>query len=513
MRQKKSTGRFMRASGKTWLVVWGLQVAASGASPVSTDQQDYEPVRVALHLGTQVSGGVFEVEEMAKIVADQGIHVGIFNDHLAMEVVYGLFPLRKLIRKRVQRPSIATFGVERYVEAIERADRGSPALLLPGAEVSSFYYWEGSPWHRNLRLRGWHRHLLVMGLKTPADFATIPTLAQNHERHFTAKSLFNLVYAVGLVVGGVLFRTRAVRQVRFRGMRYEMPSNRNRVLGAGLILACAVALVNNFPFTQPRFSSYDGDAGAPVYQRTIDYVVERGGLVYWAHPEVEHSSQAKGVELYTAPYPHLLAQTRGYTGLCIFWEGMKTIGSPGGLWDQLLLEYCAGRRQKPIWAVGELDFEELSVDSLVRETNTVVFVRRRTPDGVLAALREGRVYATRNFAADFLRLVDFAVVEPGINRRAVMGEHLLCRRPPGIRIHLEADRSANYAAHLIRDGAVVQTFTFDKSLKEMYFDENLPKTGRHFYRLLIQRNGWVVLASNPIFVSRSEVEATNPGVL
>lgn len=463
-------------------------------------QEQYVKLRVGMHIGSKVSDGHFTIEEISALLAKNHLDVGILNDHFQMEVEYGLFPWRKLIRKRVQLPSVCSFGIEKYLAEVKQSQESGSTCLLPGTEVSAFYYWQGNPLRRNLRLRNWHRHMLVFGLNSAADFEGIPTVSNNTPSRLSARSLLDLLYT-GLFLWGVkIFKKRRFRKVFFRGMAYRVASNKNRFSGAALMVGVLLFLVNDFPFTTKLYSPYQGDQGALPYQHLIDYVIGHGGLVFWAHPEKGPHTQMDGVAVDTEPYPELLYQTQKYTGFAIFWEGMKRIGLPGGIWDDLLTEYCLGRRDKPVWAVGELDFEESAQDSLLRETSTILLARSSSVDDILDAFRKGRMYATRNFAADFLQLEDFSVFGKQEASKAVMGETLHSSQAPRVQIGVQASRSSNFTVQLIRDGKIIGEFNFNKSLKKMYFDEDLPQNGRHYYRVFILENDWVVLATNPIFV-------------
>jgi hypothetical protein len=80
--------------------------------------------------------------------------------------------------------------------------------------------------------------------------------------------------------------------------------------------------------------------------------------------------------------------TRNYTGFAIFWEGMREIGKPGGVWDKVLKQFCEGQRKRPVWAIAELDFESDWAKNLVEETLTILLLKDRTPE-VVRAFRAG----------------------------------------------------------------------------------------------------------------------------
>lgn len=466
----------------------------------SLSQEKYRAFKVAIHLSSTVSGDRYSLEELAKILEENNIDVAVITDHFHVEVEYGLFPLRKIIRKRVSKPSIYQFGIKNYLQKIKAINEKSRVLLIPGAEVSPFYFWDGHLISKNLVLKNWHRHILVFGLFDEKDYKSLPTVSNNIPKYFKITNLGNLLYFILFILGGVLFKKPAYRKIRFNRQTYLLKNNKYKFTGIAVMLFTGLFLINNFPYFTPLYDPYHGDAGALPYQRLIDYVNERGGLAFWAHPEVNNVSKVNGVTLQTLSYANLLPQTENYTGFAIFWEGMKKLGRPGGLWDAMLKEYCSGVRQKPVWIIGELDFEDTTNKSLVREVSTIVFSKSRSVDAILTAMKHGRMYATRNFASDYLTLNEFSVSR-GDELKVYMGQTLNSEIAPDINISLTSNKIASYRLLLIRDGKIIKQFKFDKSLEKKYVDKEISKSNRHFYRLLLLENNWPVLATNPIFVN------------
>ncbi|HID10271.1 MAG TPA: hypothetical protein EYP17_03095, partial [Candidatus Latescibacteria bacterium] len=304
---------------------------------------DYLLVPTGIHFDSNVSGGKYSVEELAEICREEGIEVAIVTDHDNMRVEYGVFPLRKvtgfLIRKltgKGERNSISTFGAENYLRLFEEVNARYPDLILiPGAEAVPFYYWEGSPWRGNLRLMRLHEHLLVIGLKSAEDYRRLPSIANGYPREFSPKAFLNVIWVVTTLIGIGIYRKRNVRRIYFGNQVFVVPSRRNQGIGALIFLTSLLLLIDNYPFLPPRYDQYHGDQDGGPYQVLIDYVNQRGGMVFWAHPEVEQRAKVEGIEVYTPPYHEHLIKTHGYTGFAIFWEGMKYIGKPGGIWDRV----------------------------------------------------------------------------------------------------------------------------------------------------------------------------------
>ncbi len=191
---------------------------------------------------------------------------------------------------------------------------------------------------------------------------------------------------------------------------------------------------------------------------------------------------------------------RNYTGFAAFFEGMKYVIPPGGIWDQVLAQYCLGKRARPIWAIAEGDVEGAHFSPKLSQT--VFLLRERTRTDVLQALREGRIYALAGPLADNLALTEFTLSSNG--KEAVMGESLAS---DGSELRLTATlrckpspRGNSIKADLIRDGEVVRTFRGEGVLKIAYTDA-VPTDGRtHFYRLDVRAPKQTRLLSNPIFI-------------
>ena len=496
-------GHTIRGIFGAWIVLF--------ASSTLLMAGEYLRVPAGIHFDSDVSGGKYSVEALAKICREEDVAVAIITDHDNMRVEYGIFPLRKvtgfLIRKwtgKGERNSISNFGAENYLRLFEEVDARYPDLILiPGAEAIPFYYWEGSPWRGNLRLMRFHEHLLVIGLKSAEDYQHLPSIANGYPRGVSPKALINLIWGATALLGIRIFRRRKVRRIYFGNQVFMAPSRRNQGIGALIFLASLLLLINNYPFLLPKYDQYHGDQGGAPYQVLIDYVNQRGGMVFWAHPEVEQKMEVNGIEVYTPPYHEHLIETHGYTGFAIFWEGMKHIGKPGGIWDRVLNEYCLGKRKGPVWAIGELDFEGEGNLENVKETATILSLRERSGKGVLEALRAGRMYATRNFASQWLTLEEFSVGDP--YRVAYMGETLRTHDPPHLRIKFAATQPKKFLVQVIRDGEIIGTFPVHGSGVVEFDDRTVPRSGKVYYRILALGGDWAFLASNPIFVEFGEM--------
>jgi len=263
-------------------------------------------------------------------------------------------------------------------------------------------------------------------------------------------------------------------------------------------------LINHFPFRKVLYDQYHMSGGEP-YQRLFDYVKDRGGVTFWAHPEVSSEMTVSGIKLKTPSYEWALRATQNYTGFAYFYEGYRSIGKPGGSWDQILAEYCNGKREFPIWAIGELDYESTgSLSTYMKDLKTVVLVPQFSQQEILESLKNGRAYIVRGLRKERLVLEEFLLKDPETGKTAHLGEEIFLKSSPHIVIkgllvvkdHL--DQQNLITVNLIRNGEKIQTFKSAANI-DIHFQDPEPLRGqKSFYRIEIiapQKT----LISNPIF--------------
>ena len=410
----------------------GQLAAIIGGLSLAVPLQAEEPARplsklkVALHLHSTVSTGTLEPYQIVRLAKEAGVDAVIFTDSAQRRWEYGLWPVRGLVKRVIEQPSVMTFGPDRYLQTIHGLNGpGHGILALPGLEAAPFYYWRRSPFDRlGGEIRGWSQHLLVFGLNDP----------------------------------------RAIQQL---------------------------PLETDDP--------YHGNQGARPFQRFIDYVVEQGGLVFWAHPVTGHRGRYGVVEDYTEPYPHLLELTEGYHGFALTYVGYLFLADPGGVWDRLLLAYCRGARARPVWVIGELDWrgpQERPLAMVITE----MLVAERSSASILDALRAGRMWVLFHTGVHAPELDSFDLTDVHTQSRATVGEWLSATGP--IRIHLAGyqDSDADHPATLtlIRDGEVVE----QRELRDGRFDAEWsvePPTHAGFYRVIVTGSSGFIY-TNPVFV-------------
>lgn len=513
---------------KTWIKI---SLAALLLLSGSTAQinRNYHRLKTGIHFDSKVSGGSYTMGELAGIANDFGLDVAIITDHDNMKVSYGIQPFQKFLRFSIQENSVSRYGVEKYLQEIDQIDRIFPDIIfIPGIEAVPYYYWQGSPLYNNLTLRNWHTHLLVFGFDDVEDFKNIPSIANGklgYQKPRSGKLMkfisANFMYFSIIFLYFILFIIAFFSIIKRSRRRHDIAHvarkrrRKYRFSWKAFLLAALLGyiLYTEYPFLPDKYDQYHGNQGAGPFQALIDYVNDNNGLIYYAHPEVSNSLVrsvnipflSQSIKIETDAYPDLITETRDYTGFCIFWEGMRTIGRPGGLWDIALDEYCRGYRKKPVYAIGELDFEESNELKQVAATSTFLFAKERSRKGVYEALRSGRSYTTRDFVGNELFLDEFAVYDIATQRSAFIGETLtLSSAPVAVHIQMQSihKNPPVQSVYIYKNSDLVKTYQMRGSLDEWFVDEEPLPDRMVYYRVYVGKRDYITLATNPIFVKK-----------
>lgn len=466
--------------------------------------QQYTRLKAGIHFDSQVSGGKYSLAELARIIGESDLDVAIITDHDNMHVRYGNSFFRRAFQLPVNRHSIATYGVEKYFNRVNYLNNFYPDVeIIPGIEAVPYYSWDGSLLSGNLILKNWHRHLLVFGLDDVSDYKKLPSIKTGFP--VPGNKLFRLVaqnYFYYLVIGLILLITIWLIIVSLRRKKLSK-------LSVLLLLLLGYILIAEYPYAPLSVSPYKPETARNAYQYLIDYVKAKQGLVFWAHPEAAYEEHynlkipflKSSVYLKTDKYSHLVYETNHHDGFAGFWEGMKVLGKPGGLWDMQLQEYCNGLRPGPMFTIGELDFEETNDLKLINETNTFIFAKNRSKPAIFEALKQGRMYATREFIGNKLVIDEFRAYDLQDESSALMGETLKIAGSP-IAIHLKitvSEKIKNQALTLYRNTVPIKQFVLDQSIDEWIVDKDYPKTGKFYYKVYGGKD-FINLVTNPIFV-------------
>ena len=247
-----------------------------------------------------------------------------------------------------------------------------------------------------------------------------------------------------------------------------------------------------------EYDQYHGDVGCGPYQDVIDYTVDNGGLIFWVLPGAEAEEKIGRVTVSMPSYPESLLETYNYTGFGILYEGMKTIGIPGGTWDKVLMEYVDGKREKPVWAIGEIDYhyEGEAGGKRIEEVQTVFLLENLNRSSVMNALKNGKIYALRRAKDSFLSLDEFSISS------ALMGDEVTLSSAPVLRIKVSAfpSDSQRVVVKIIRCGKVIKMLDLVTPSEVQFKDKDFKREKMLYYRLEIRGEKSNLILTNPIFV-------------
>lgn len=463
----------------------------------------FKQFKAAIQISSVISEGEYSLEEIVRIAKEKGFSVVIPTDRDVMRWEYGLFPLRNVIKKRIEHNSVFRYGIGSYLKDIKSLQNEFPqTVILPGVESAPFYYWSGSL-KDGLTLHNWHKHILAIGLNDYSVYRKLPVIGNRGglEKGFNVLKLWPLVF---LVISLWLVLNTVKSSQRGRGRYYPIAI----VVEVIVFLLSSFFLLNNFPFRDVFFDQYQGDLKSIPYQNFIDYVDANQGLTFWAHPEAENKGKRGRVSFITPSYPYDLVNTQRYTGFCVFYEGYRLVGKIGGIWDKLLSDYCEGKRKKPVWAIGCLGFERGDLSSALDDLYTVILSKENSFKAILNALSKGGVYVIRGSNSQYFSLREFYIFDKkNKDRRGFVGEKIKVKIPI---IYLKGGwekifkEKATLEIRLIKKGELIYSQKNEDKLDLLYEDKTFTKLNRGentYYRVEIVSRGLHFL-TNPIFVEK-----------
>lgn len=468
--------------------IWVLLFFAENSSA-----REYFQLPGVIHVHSTFSSGRYSPEDLVARAAEKQLSVIILTDHDQVVMEYGLFPFRHLIKRRVERNSVLRIGPEKYLAEIERLnEQQKSVLIIPGVQSSPFYYWQGNPFTDRLTAHNYRKELLLIGLSTPDDYQNLPRLHGGYSTQYLRELLprfiiFFLVFLLSIYL--------------------VLQKGKIKVCGIFVALTSIALLLNHHPFKSSKFDPYHGDQGNAPFNEVIDYVENRGGLVFWAHPESNYSTggvQMGPIMMKTKHYAGALNRTQNYTGFAALYGDTSTAADTGMHWDQVLMDYCKGRRDQPVWAIAGSDFHEEQKGFDLDTFQTIFLVDNVRTETVLQALERGRLYAVRKSDNSRLTLDQFKIEDHRTAGAAIMGEEITLNGPPVIRGRLSAldGKRQEVNVTIIKDGKNAWNFQGRTPLDFNFVDKD-GSSGKSYYRLDVKSSCGGHLLSNPIFVIRN----------
>jgi hypothetical protein len=251
---------------KAFCLIPAALILLLGSGVTETRARDFVQLPGVVHVHSTFSSGRYNLDELVEMARRSGLEVLVVTDHDRVIMEYGLFPLRNLIKRREERQSVVKAGPANYLAAIARLNRQqSNVLVLSGVQTSPLYYWTGNPLTGTATAHDFRKELLVIGLQNPQDYSGLPVLHGSLSLRYVPELLpQSLFFALAFLLGLVLIVQK--RAARIYGVL---------ICGINLLF-----LLNYHPFQSSRFDAYHGDQGTAPFQEVIDYVKQKGSLVF-----------------------------------------------------------------------------------------------------------------------------------------------------------------------------------------------------------------------------------------
>ena len=463
-----------------------LPLLLAGADPVEA-REDYIQLRCAMHIHSLFSTGEESIEQIARHADEFNIDVLVFTDDDVLAVEYGIPFLRGLLSyERIENDLFNQQALQAYLDEIERVAKIYPDIIMVhGVESAPFYYWNVDLMRFTWTLRHWNKHIMAINMPSAEAYLNLPVLGTDNVHIWHWTSILLLWPLAGLALA-ILALRRNTTSALFIG-------------GISLLF-----FLENFPFKVPLMDPYQGDLGAAPYQNYIDYVNEQGGMAFWSHPEAATSIQPVemmgGLLEFVSDSPgHAedLVNTVDYTGFAALYADTHTATNPGREWDQILMQYTSGTRDRPVWGNGDIDYHYDRKGVQLKDILSILLVNERSREAVLEALASGRMYAFRG-EQEQISLEDFTVESGGMIAQA--GEEVTSTGRFTVHVKIEDmhGESQDVRVQLIKSGSIVAEVEARTPLDFIHVD-SIDIGEMEYVRLLAFGRGSRI-TSNPIFV-------------
>ena len=461
---------------------------------------EWMPLSGAVHVhSSEFSSGGHRLVDLVNMAREREVDVIILNDHDLIAMSYGLPPFRNLFSLTVSQNSVLKRGAREYLETVNAVDQENPdILLIPGLESAPFYYWKGSVWKGELVSHDWRKHIHILGLDKPEDFENLPLLHNGLSARYVTSHLPGFLLFAGVILVSII--------LIFQG-------GTSGKVGKIFLIIGLLGAFDAHPFKSSPYDPFNGEQGVLPYQELIDYVRERGGMTFWAHPEANYGVKKSGfkktiagvtlpqVHMTTDTYPNDLIQTYDYTGFESLYGDTIHATDPNHEWDRVLLQYCNGERERPVWGICGLDFHKENQNSWSKldRGQTIFWVRERSREAVLDAMMHGRTYAVFQGGASKIQLDNYSLSLPYGNTKAISGGMVESRGDIlelSVSLSMKDASSVPIEIDLIESGK--RLFTLKGETPMRISRKILPSRSKGYVRLMVRSQNYRIV-TNPIF--------------
>ncbi|MBD3271739.1 MAG: hypothetical protein GF384_04275 [Elusimicrobia bacterium] len=428
---------------------------------VTTQSQDplnhYDGV---IHVHSVYSRGKHTLEELIQSAQARDIDIIIPTDTLVHRYEYGLWPLRQVPIITYEFASVFKSGLKEYLHELNTlSERYKSMVIIPGVEVTPFYYWEEHITKSRLVLNRANQDMIIIGLEDERDYRLMPVIGNTTVYRWSSLGLMPVLPAI----------------IPYRRPRYS-------------------------PYYEPRHL-------AKPYQDVIDYTRRKKACAFWAHPDgqdYQKLSTVPNITVVKEQYGDFLLKTEGYTGFSYFMNGRSTTGHVGGSWDNALTQLCDGLRSEPVWAIAERDLGLMAHAYDIDQCKTVFLLSACTRESVMAALQKGLCYGVLKTPEHEIVLERFEVTD-GVHS-AISGQTLFTRGIPRLLISATATDQKQHGVVLtaisrgtsVVNQRMIVPFSISLSLEDIMSDAHT------YIRIVITEHEYSEVVSNPIFIRRQQ---------
>jgi hypothetical protein len=484
--------------------------------------EDAGEKRQRLHHGifrinSDISVGSESIEFIARKASEHKLDFIVVSDQFIVRAEYGFPPFRNVINFSKEKTSITTFGGKKYLELLKNLDANNRIVIIPGADIAPHYFWETKSIFEKPTCRQFSRQLTVFG---PLDEALLQKLPVIHNSSFDMNpwSVFKKLYPLSLVIIVFLIWKKKIYYADNQGNRYYRRSSLKQKIFAGLVFIVSILwTLDKKPFsTHHGFDPY-ADYGRDASQKVIDYIREHAGNtigIVWSAPEAKSSNMISEVRLISENYVEDILKTDGHNGFAGIYGDKRTAHLPGAQWDQMLLEYCAGKRKTPAFVFGETDYHGTRTDIPFDFIKTVVFLGQDetpTAQNISKAMISGSSYAVHKKATGEIVIDEFKVFVPNTDKKAFSGQTLEVTRNDPVKILI----SGRCSSVVSKDSFVEISFICNgrkfaspsvniaKFNLEFDVEQDILTETNNYVRFIVNDGDYTgELLSNPIFIKK-----------
>ena len=345
----------------------------------------------AFRVSTDVSAGENGFEDIARIARDKQLDFILFSDQLISKGEYGLPPFREVFKVWQSRNSIRTYGITRYLNALDQLQTKFPDLIIiPGADIAPLYFWTGSPFNDSLTAHQWSEQMTVFGRNDAEFYRGLPVIHNDRFGFRFLDSLPRLASLLGIFIGIFILKRSLLPYPDVQG-ETRFIVDRPRAISAIVIsLFCLLSFLNLQPYVLSHGFDQYSNPGLTPYQNVVDYINKNQGFCFWSAPEAEMKQVINRVTFHTRPYINDVVECHNHNGFAALYGDNASAHRAGKQWDTMLNQYCSGTRTTPPVIVGEIDYHaDRELDLIL----TVARVSERSRKSLISSIGNGKSYA------------------------------------------------------------------------------------------------------------------------